>query len=146
MNRESHLAVELACQRLVLDFAAAVDGQHYGRLADLFAPEGVFARPTEPDRPIIGVAAIIAAFASRPRERLSMHLCTNVSVVVESDLAARGSCRILLFTSSTAEPEVAGKGRKAAASQLVGLYEDRFVRLQQGWRIAERRGRVLFHT
>ncbi len=146
MNPESSLAIELACNRLVLAFAAAVDSQSYDRLSELFAPDAVFARPAEPDKLLTGVADIVAAFALRPRERLSMHLCTNVSITVDSADAAHGSCRVLLFTSTESEPQVGAKGRKAAASQLVGVYDDRFVRLATGWRFSERRGRVLFHT
>ena len=146
MSTDSSVAIELACRRLVVGFAEAVDAQDYDRLPELFAPDCIFARPADPDTAIRGVADIVAAFASRPRDRLTLHLCTNVSITVESADTARGSCRVLLFSSTAGEPEVPGKGRKAAASQLVGVYRDRFVRLQQGWRFAERRGRVLFHT
>ena len=38
------------------------------------------------------------------------------------------------------------KGRKAAANQLVGRFDDEFVRTPQGWRFAGRRGRLLMHT
>ena len=145
-SHEGGEAIEGACRRLVLEFAAAVDAQAYERLAGLFAPDAVFGRPADPDRLLTGVANIVAAFESRPRERLSVHLCTNISITVESADAARGSCRVLLFTSTTAQPEIYGKGRKAAAGQLVGIYNDRFVRLSAGWRFAERRGRVLFYT
>ena len=37
-------------------------------------------------------------------------------------------------------------GIQADPRQLVGIYEDRFVRAPEGWRFAERRGRVLYHT
>jgi hypothetical protein len=143
---DSNVAIELACSKLVIGFVEAVDAQDYSRLAELFAPDCTFARPADPETIIAGAPNIIAAFASRPRDRLSLHLCTNILITVESAEAARGSCRVLLFTSNAAEPEVQGKGRKAGASQLIGGYTDRFVKLDAGWRFAERRGRVLFHT
>jgi len=38
------------------------------------------------------------------------------------------------------------EGRKAAAKQIIGVYQDRYVRTKDGWRIVERRGKTLFHT
>lgn len=146
MDTDLEVAIELACRKLVLSFAEAVDAHDYERFPGLFAPDCLFARPADPETVIAGVADVIAAFTARPRDRMTLHLCTNISISVESAQAARGSCRIVLFSANAAEPEIHGKGRKAAASQLVGVYTDRYVRLAQGWRIAERRGRVLFHT
>jgi hypothetical protein len=115
-------------------------------LQSLFAPDRVLAHPTGPEDLIQGVDAIIAAYARRPRNRLTQHLCMNISVTVESPDTARGSCRILLFTADASGSGVSGKGRKPAASQLIGTDTDRFVRLPEGRHIAERRGGLRFHT
>jgi hypothetical protein len=53
---------------------------------------------------------------------------------------------VLLFMAEAGDPELPGKGRKAAASQLVGAFDDEFVRTPHGWRFAARRGRLLMHT
>jgi hypothetical protein len=145
-TRESALAIERACERLVLEFAACVDAQDYARLRDLFTADASFARPTDPDTLIHGVDSIVNAYLSRPRTRVTQHLCTNVQITVQSAERASGTTRVLLFMADAAEPEVAGKGRKAAASQLVGCFNDQFVLTAQGWRFAERRGRLLMHT
>ncbi len=139
-------ADELACRALVNDFAQCLDAQEYERLRELFTPDAVFARPADPDTLIRGVDNIVAAFASRPKNRVSFHLLTNVSIKAESADSASGVCRILLFSTDAGEPEVPGKGRKAASSQLIGFYTDRYVRTPNGWRIADRRGRVVMHT
>ena len=85
-------AIERACQRLVIEFAEAVDAQDYERLRAVFAPDATFARPTDPDTVIRGIDSIIAAYAARPRNRLTQHLCTNIRVTAESNDAARGTC------------------------------------------------------
>jgi SnoaL-like domain len=139
-------AIEHACQRLVIEFAEAVDTQDYERLRDVFAPDASFARPTDPDTVIQGIDRIIAAYAARPRNRLTQHLCTNIRVTADSNDAAHGTCRVLLFLADASEPETPGKGRKAAPGQLLGEFADHFRRTEIGWRIVERRGRLLMHT
>jgi SnoaL-like domain len=139
-------AIEHACQRLVIEFAEAVDTQDYERLRDVFAADASFARPTDPDTVIQGIDSIIAAYAARPRNRLTQHLCTNVRVTADSNDAAHGTCRVLLFLADAFEPETPGRGRKAAPGQLLGEFTDHFRRTEIGWRIVERRGRLLMHT
>lgn len=139
-------AIEHACQRLVIQFAEAVDAQDYERLRELFAPDATFARPTDPDTVIRGIDSIVAAYASRPPNRLTLHLCTNIRISADSNDSAHGTCRVLLFLADASEPDTPGKGRKAAPSQLLGMFTDRFHRTEIGWRIIERRGRLLMHT
>ena len=143
---ESLIAIERACEKLVLAFAACVDAREFERLRELFAPDAGFARPTDPDTVIRGVDNIVNAYLSRPRTRITQHLCSNVQIDVLSAERASGTCRVLLFMADASDPETPGKGRKAAASQLVGRFDDEFVRTPQGWRFAERRGRLLMHT
>jgi hypothetical protein len=136
---------ERACYALAVDYAEIVDTQDYGRLREIFAEDAVFGRPTKPEDLLRGVENIIASFESRPHNRLTQHLVTNIRVHVQSPISASGSCRILLYRSDTSEPETA-EGRKAWAKQIMGVYQDRYVRTKSGWRFAERRGRTLFHT
>jgi hypothetical protein len=143
---QSLIAIERACEKLVLAFAACVDGQEFERLRELFAPDASFARPTDPDTVIRGVDNIVNAYLSRPRTRITQHLCSNVQINVQSAERASGTCRVLLFMADASDAETPGKGRKAAASQLVGRFDDEFVRTPQGWRFAGRRGRLLMHT
>jgi len=137
---------EYACRLLVEEFTAAIDQQQYERLRAVFTEDAVYARPIAPDTLLQGLAAILAAFATRPASRITCHLVTNVSIRFDSADSARGRCGIVLYSSDSGMPESAGKGRKAHGTQLIGEYADRFVRTANGWRIAERRGRVLLHT
>ena len=136
MNNTLEPADELACRTLVHDFAQSVDDQQYERLRDLFTADAVFARPADPDTLLRGIDSIVAAFAARPKNRLTFHLLTNVSIKAEAADSASGVCRILLFSGDAADGEVPGKGRKAASSQLIGFYTDRYVRTPGGWRPA----------
>ena len=136
-------SIELACQRLILEFSSSVDSRQYDRLQDIFAANGRFARPADPDTFLEGVDSIIASFKSRPATRVTQHLITNMLVTAESIERARGYCGILLFSADEASEDVTGKGRKATA-QLVGRYDDVYTLTASGWRMLERRGRVTF--
>jgi hypothetical protein len=135
--------IERDCTRLVLRFAQAVDSARYEELAELFVPEGVFYRPAEPERPM-SVEALIDSYRQRLASITSAHLVTNVLISVKSATKAFGSTRILFFGAPREAESEVGKGRKATL-QLVGGFHDRFVRTTQGWRIAERRGEMLFN-
>jgi SnoaL-like domain len=137
--------IELACQRLILEFSNAVDSRQYDNLREVFASNARFARPTDPDNFIEGVENIINAFKSRPATKVIQHLVTNMLVTSESSERAIGQCSILLFTADEAAEQVVGKGRKASA-QLIGRYDDVYVLTPDGWRIAERRGCVTFNV
>jgi hypothetical protein len=146
MPDASAIAIEHACERLVCEFAERVDARDFAALRELFATDAAFARPTDPDNLIHGIDAIVNSYLARPQTRITQHLCCNIRISVQSADQASGSCRVLLFTADSGEPDVPGKGRKAAAGQLIGAFDDRFVLTPQGWRFAERRGRLLMHT
>jgi hypothetical protein len=54
LSSENNATIELPCHKLMVEFADAVDTQDYERLRSLFAPDGAFARPTDPDNLIQG--------------------------------------------------------------------------------------------
>jgi hypothetical protein len=142
----SAMAIEHACERLVCEFAECVDAQDFAGLRKVFAADAAFARPTDPDNLIRGIDAIVDSYLARPRTRVTQHLCCNIRISVHSPDRASGSCRVLLFTADASEADAPGKGRQATAHQLVGAFDDRFVLTPEGWRFAERRGRLLMHT
>ncbi|HEX7116702.1 MAG TPA: nuclear transport factor 2 family protein [Steroidobacter sp.] len=136
--------IERECTRLVLLFTEFVDSGRYERLRELFAPDGLFYRPGEPDR-AMRVDEVIDSYRMRLGTNASMHLVTNILITPESDTTASGSVRILFYAAPTDTPSESGKGRKATM-QFVGRFDDRFVRTAQGWRFAERRGEILFNV
>lgn len=118
-------AIEADCARLVNLYANLNDAARWPEVADLYAKDGLMTRPTAPDAPVVGRAAILAAFTARP-PRTTRHICANIVIDVESATSARGSSAMLLFTGGPAP--------------LVGGFDDRFVLTGDGWRFAERRG------
>ena len=64
---------------------------------------------------------------------------------METNDTASGTCRVLLYTSDESTPETP-QGRQADPVQLMGVYQDRYVRTDKGWRFAARVGGVTFHT
>lgn len=136
--------IERECTRLVLLFTEYVDSGHYEALKELFAPDGVFYRPAEPDRAMTA-QDVVESYRLRLCTNASMHLVTNILITPESDTAASGSARILFYAAPTDSINTIGMGRKATM-QFVGRFSDRFVRTPQGWRFAQRRGEILFNV
>jgi hypothetical protein len=137
--------VEAACYALCVDYADIVDAREWPRLAELFAADATFTKPVPPKEVLRGADKIIAWFQSFPPDRVTNHLISNFRVRLETNDTAVGSCRVLLYTSDVNEPETP-EGRKAAPQQLMGTYQDRYVRTAHGWRFASRVGGLTFHT
>ena len=137
--------VEAACYALCADYSENVDSQDDARLTEVFAEDALFTLPIGSKEPIRGADKIVAMFQARPRGRLTQHLISNFRVHMETMDIAVGTCRVLLFTSDLSEPETP-EGRKAASKQMMGTYQDRYVRTKNGWRFAERTGGITFHT
>ncbi len=137
--------IERACTRLILRSLRVFDERNWTTYAELFAEDGVFIRANEPNQPLAGRAAIAAALAARPADRLTMHLCTNVEIEVLDSEHAQGHCYLLLYSGDASHPE-SSTGRPADATQRLGEYHDRFVQTPEGWRIALRVGKLIFHA
>jgi hypothetical protein len=129
LTEENRRAIEQDCARLVALYANLNDAGRWDDVAALYAPDGRMARPTAPDEWTQGREAILAAFLARPA-RTTRHVCSNVVIDVLSDSEATGESAMLLFT---------GEG-----GPEVGSFHDRFVRIEAGWRFAERRGSLTF--
>jgi hypothetical protein len=142
LSNEETTAIEHACARVMLKSISTFDARDFQGFADLFAPDGIFVRANQPNEPLTGRAAILAALNTRPADRLTRHLCTNVEVDVLDANRAVGRCYLYLFSASTAAPEQVG-GRPADKTQRVGEYRDEYVRTAEGWKIARRDGKVV---
>lgn len=129
------LQAESACRALVLQAAALADAGDADALAALFSAD---ARLTRPNGAVLqGRDAIAASYRERAAHRLTVHLiCGTLFSALEAD-AARASSHVLLWTSNALR-DAGPQGRPADRRQLVGRFVDRFVRLPEGWRIAER--------
>lgn len=131
------LAIERACERLVLDFAYYSDHQEYESLARLFANEGIIGTMHRPSlEPVVGREAILKAYQARPANRMTRHVCSNIRITVDSVDRARGITYAVVY-SATADQK---------AEERIGEFEDEFVRTSEGWRFAVRRARFVMHT
>lgn len=129
------MQIERACERLVYAYCHVIDHGEAARVADLFAPDGVW-RSTEAARN--GRPAIAAAFQARQdnTSRISRHVCSTVLIdVIDAD-AARGLTYVTLYRHD-------GRSGRAAAPldelpEIVGEYRDTFVRTPEGWLFSTR--------
>jgi hypothetical protein len=127
------LLAERACERLILDFIRRLDLGEPSSVADLFTPDGVWEWP-HGDRRIEGRSALRTYFGSRPADRLSRRMCTNVLVDVDSATTATA-------TSYFATYRVDGYTGGMLPPQLptnVGHYEDAFRKVEGEWLLARR--------
>ncbi|WP_237165208.1 nuclear transport factor 2 family protein [Pandoraea vervacti] len=135
------LHAKQACYDLVMRFVMCNDRRDSQGLAALFAHNGVLVRPN--GETLVGQPAIAAAYADRPADRLTQHLVGNVLIDVTSATSAIGSSAVLVWSGS-AQDTPGPFGRPAQGRQVMGEFEDTFVRTAQGWRIARREARFTF--
>jgi len=137
------VSIERACERLVLDFAYFSDWQDAEALAALFTPDGTMVRPA--GDALVGRDAIVNSYKSRPAGRITRHVCTNIRVTVESADRARGLTYAVVYSGDANTGPDRHFGIQADSRQLIGEFEDDFVRTESGWRIARRHARFVLH-
>ncbi|WP_242098596.1 nuclear transport factor 2 family protein [Sphingomonas sp. CROZ-RG-20F-R02-07] len=125
-------ALEHEVARQIHRFAQLNDDHAHDALSDLFTIDGSFARPTDPDRPVVGREQIRAFFHNRPARR-TKHFMTNVVVDLQGETMATARSYILLFAGD------------AGDIMLAGEFHDVLVREDDGvWRFRSRRGSLTF--
>ncbi len=132
-----------AIAELITRYAALIDAGDWDAVAALYTDDGRMNRPTAPEDFISGRSAILASFKSRP-PRISRHIVANILVTLESETRARACSQILLFTGTSADD--GDLPVQAGTPPLVGSYEDALIKTRDGWKFAERRGRMDFRT
>ena len=132
-----------AIAELIVRYASLNDAGDWDAVAALYTEDGRMSRPTSPDDFIVGRAAILAGFRSRP-PRASRHFVANILITLEGDTRARASSQILLFTGAAADD--GGLPIQSAAPPLIGSYDDTLVKTEDGWRFTQRRGRLDFRA
>lgn len=132
MTETSHREIEAVCERLIRQFAFLNDAHDHDALAEMFVADGSFARPSDPDNPVIGREKIRAFFRDRPKRR-TRHLMNNIVVEVQSGTVAHARSYVLLYAGERGE------------DVLVGDFHD-VLRLDETgrWRFQSRRGSLAF--
>jgi len=144
LSEADRAVIEWRCTKLVSQFALYNDANDFEALVSLFTPDGVFARPTMPDKPMVGRTVILEQFRLRP-PRTIRHAMVNTVVNVQSASEATGVTYILLWSGPGRE---AGdiKPAKVDGPLLIGAFDDRFVKVGDDWLFAERRGSLALTT
>ncbi|MET7762138.1 nuclear transport factor 2 family protein [Streptomyces sp. NPDC005393] len=127
------LLAERACERLIVEFVRRLDLGDPGGVADLFTPDGVWEWP-HGDRRVEGHEALRNYFGSRPKDRLSRRMATNILVTVNSASAATATSyfatyRVDGYTDGMVPPRLPAN---------VGHYEDTFRKIDDTWFLANR--------
>jgi hypothetical protein len=121
------LLAERARQRLLLDLIRRLDFQEPASVAELFTEDGTWAWPAG-DRLVRGREALRTYFGSRPADRLSRRLMSNVLVEVTSaDTASATS----YFTTYRVDGYDGGTV-PAGPPVRIGHHEDAFRRSAEG--------------
>ena len=127
MTEPEGIAIERACERLIVDFAYFSDRREYESLGALFTQNGTMTRPS--GSVLAGRGEIVRSYKATPAERVTRHICTNIRIVVESADRARGMTYALVYSNN--------------GNPRVGEFEDEFLRTPEGWRIAARTARFV---
>ncbi|MFF7973507.1 nuclear transport factor 2 family protein [Streptomyces sp. NPDC007905] len=133
MDPVKRLLAERACERLIVEFVHRLDLGEPASVAELFTEDGCWRWP-EDGRRIEGREALRAYFGSRPADRLSRRLMSNVLVRVISPEAARA----VSYFSTYRVDGYAGEVVPAGPPVQVGHYEDTFRRVDGAWLLASR--------
>ena len=142
MSALDTLMAEREVRELVLTATRRLDAQDWRGFADCFDEGGVLTRP---DGSLMqGREAVFQAYAARDPERLTQHVITNHEVQVSSPQQAHSRCLVLLWSGRRSDA-LTPKGRPADSAQQLGEFVDQLVRTAQGWRIARREARFVFH-
>ncbi|GGB97783.1 hypothetical protein GCM10011352_24870 [Marinobacterium zhoushanense] len=137
------LLIESACKRLVLESLFRVDQQDYAGLTALFTEQARLYRPTAGGHPLVGRQAIFDAYAQRPGERISRHLCSNQRVDIDTAKRARVHSYAQVFSALADSREEVSALPQVQSPVMIGEFEDICVLEQGSWLIAERRARFV---
>jgi 3-phenylpropionate/cinnamic acid dioxygenase small subunit len=129
---------EAACTRLCVAFANHLDARDYPRVLDLFSEDGSLDRM---GTLLTGQREIAAFLDARPAAVVTRHLCTNISVSLESEDEATGFCCVLFF-----QGRADGDSALMSGPPSVVEYHDRYRRTAAGWKIQARRIRMAMRS
>ncbi|MFF4038500.1 nuclear transport factor 2 family protein [Streptomyces sp. NPDC001816] len=133
MDPLEQLFGERACERLILDFVHRLDLGEPSSVAELFTEGGSWAWP-EGGRRVEGREALREYFGSRPADRLSRRLMSNVLVTVTSPDTATATS----YFSTYRVDGFQGGLVPAEPPVQVGHYEDTFRRVDGRWLLETR--------
>ena len=127
--------VYAACRQIIEHSAYLTDTRDFEGYASLFVETGELVRPG--GQPLVGRAAMIASYATRPAERVTRHMVGQSVMQELAEGKVHAVTSVLLWSTTTSTP-VEAFGRRAEPRQILGEYCDDLVLTPDGWRIAKR--------
>jgi hypothetical protein len=129
------LLAERACERLVVDFVRRLDLGEPSSVAELFTEDGVWQWPAPGDgRRSEGREALREYFGSRPADRLSRRIMSNILVTVTSPDTAEATSYFTTYRVDGYSGAMVPPGPPVQ----VGHYEDTFRKPDGAWLLASR--------
>jgi ketosteroid isomerase-like protein len=138
MDDNARQHIEQACARCSTQYGNSIDAGDGDGFADLFTEDATL--ELGPLR-LEGQAAIREFAHALEDDQVSSHVFSNIVIDVEDPETATGITYLTLYKGKSA----GGKPIMPVPDPaMVGHYEDRFQRTDEGWKIAERRAVVKF--
>jgi ketosteroid isomerase-like protein len=134
-------AIEWDCTKLINRYTLLNDAADWDAVAALYTEDGQMARPSAPDKPVIGRNTILTTFKSRPA-RAARHVVSNIVVDVVSETEATAISIIVLYQGNASED--GGLPVRDPKSPLIGTYADKLRKTADGWKFSERVGGLDF--
>jgi len=141
MDDATRRAIEWDCTKLINRYTLLNDAADWDAVAALYTEDGQMARPSAPDKPVVGRDTILAGFKSRPA-RAARHTVTNIVVDALSETEATAYSVIVLYQGIASED--GGLPTRDPKGPLVGYYKDKLRKTAEGWLFAERVGGLDF--
>lgn len=134
---------ERACERLMIDYAWAVDSGNASAIADLFTDDGVWEGAD--GNKMDGREQILAAFKGRERltRRASRHVITNQAVDLADGDTATGRAYLINYRHDNRDGEALVPA-PGGPPKFVGEYFLHYLRTPAGWRIHRLRFALTF--
>lgn len=139
MDALQEMAIEWACAKTITRYAEAVNTWDIDLFVSLFATDAIWQRPAV--QPLNGHAEIRGFMKSQATNRLLRHINATCLITVEDEDHASG----ISYTTVYDTPGSAKIPSPLPGPDMVVEYRDKYIRLNDEWKIARRDTTVLFH-
>lgn len=127
MKELQRLAIERACERLVIRYAHSIDLNGRSGLGDVFTDDAV----VEMGGQVIHGRDAIAAGSGAAPAPLMRHVCTNILIDVINEAEATGVAYLMAYVQPADDTNL-------GLPLVLGEYRDTFRKTDDGWQIARR--------
>lgn len=139
---EKRSLAEFACHKLVLRAAEYIDNQDYVAFAALFTPNGELLRPGA--ELLIGREAIVTAYRTRPADRITRHMITNIRVELVTPTHATARSLVLMWSGQNNDL-ITYFGRLAHPRQVIGEFCDQLMLEGSEWLFSRRNANFVLY-